>query len=659
MDAGNLATLVNLVGFLAGASLYAMLLVMVLGGPAHAVRILNSAISVPTMRLPADRLPLATAVLGLAWNVASLASDALSDLTNREPSPFLTAASLTALGFLPAVVVHSVLRSAPRRAWWLGAVAYGLSAVAACLHVAAALTGRPATSDGGLLLLTIGYSAVMVPLFVMARRSAGIGNAVWIAALAVFAVSGFHLSHDSGHESWLVELAGHHASIPLALAILYQDYRFALADLFLKRAITLVLLVALVFGVYLAAGARLLGAGPEPFAAGVLLGLWVATALAYPLLRGAAAWFVDTVVLGRADYGELRAAIGRELATVESVDEALEVACRRLAPALSAGIVRSRAAGPEDAAASDAFDAWDGAPLVRAARPERDTSVLVSVLVPATDAPQYLVEIGDLAGGRRLLSDDVQALEAVAYMVARRVDALRVSHERCVQSLREQEMSALATEAELRALRAQLNPHFLFNALTTIGYLIQVSPERALETLMRLTGLLRAVLKRSASEFTTLGDELDLVESYLAIERARLEERLRVRVDVPAELRDATIPLFALQPLVENAVKHGVAPAAAGGEVTIGARVERGAGGASLLLTVADSGLGATPEDMEAGRARGIGLASIERRLERHYGDAARLAIRTAPGGGTTVELRIPLASVPAAELAAAGREEA
>ena len=96
-------------------------------------------------------------------------------------------------------------------------------------------------------------------------------------------------------------------------------------------------------------------------------------------------------------------------------------------------------------------------------------------------------------------------------------------------------MAKLATEAELRALRAQINPHFLFNALTTIGYLIQTAPPRALETLMRLTALLRGVL-RSEGEFTTLGRELELVESYLDIERARFEHRLRVSIDVPARL---------------------------------------------------------------------------------------------------------------------------
>src|SRR5207244_10305387 len=116
----------------------------------------------------------------------------------------------------------------------------------------------------------------------------------------------------------------------------------------------------------------------------------------------------------------------------------------------------------------------------------------------------------------------------------------RITRERYQRELREQEMRKLATEAELRALRAQINPHFLFNALTTIGYLIGTAPSRALETLMRLTSLLRGVL-RSEGEYTTLGRELEVVESYLEIERARFEHRLRVRVDVPKGLRDLLV----------------------------------------------------------------------------------------------------------------------
>ena len=116
-------------------------------------------------------------------------------------------------------------------------------------------------------------------------------------------------------------------------------------------------------------------------------------------------------------------------------------------------------------------------------------------------------------------------LTIIAALVGRRVDAIRLSRERYKRQLREREMAQLATEAELRALRSQINPHFLFNALTTIGYLIQTAPSRALDTLMHLTALMRGVL-RSDGALTTLGREIALIELYLDIERARFDERL-------------------------------------------------------------------------------------------------------------------------------------
>ena len=151
---------------------------------------------------------------------------------------------------------------------------------------------------------------------------------------------------------------------------------------------------------------------------------------------------------------------------------------------------------------------------------------------------------------------------------------VRVTHERCEQAFREQEIQKLATESELRALRAQLNPHFLFNALTTIGYLIQTSPAKAVDTLMRLTDLLRSVLKRLDKELTTVGHEMDLIRAYLEIERMRFEDRLTVSIDAPESVRDVPIPALIVQPLVENAVKHGIQSSAGGGHVRITAWIE-------------------------------------------------------------------------------------
>ena len=175
-----------------------------------------------------------------------------------------------------------------------------------------------------------------------------------------------------------------------------------------------------------------------------------------------------------------------------------------------------------------------------------DQPVEAIVTVPTSESPQYLIATSRPTGGRRLLSGDLDTLEAIAVVVARRIDAIRITHERFERELREQEMGKLTTEAELRALRAQINPHFLFNALTTIGYLIQTAPPRALQTLLRLTALLRSVL-RSEGEFTTLGRELDMIESYLDIEHARFEQRLHVTIDVPTRLRNVNKPVPTMQ----------------------------------------------------------------------------------------------------------------
>jgi two-component system LytT family sensor kinase len=268
-----------------------------------------------------------------------------------------------------------------------------------------------------------------------------------------------------------------------------------------------------------------------------------------------------------------------------------------------------------------------------------------AVLIPVAEAPRYALVIAELTGGRRLLSDDLLALESIAIVVARRIDAIRITRERYHRELREQEIAKLVTEAELRALRAQVNPHFLFNALTTLGYLIQTAPDRALETLLRLTSLLRGVL-RSEGEFATLGRELDIVEAYLEIEQARFEERLRIRIDVPPALRTIRVPALLLQPVVENAVKHGVAPLPQGGNVTIQGMLERTADGSfELSLTVTDTGSGVSAADLRRGRALGVGLSNVERRLQGQYGTDASLSIQSVPGTGTTVTIRLPAES--------------
>jgi LytS/YehU family sensor histidine kinase len=149
------------------------------------------------------------------------------------------------------------------------------------------------------------------------------------------------------------------------------------------------------------------------------------------------------------------------------------------------------------------------------------------------------------------------------------------------------------------------------------------------------------VLRREG-EFTTLGKELELVDAYLSIELARFEDRLRVQVDVPAHCRSVRVPSLLIQPLVENAIKHGIATSRAGGEVLIAARIVESPEARLLRVSVTDTSA-RTPRSAR-GRPwlRGVGLGSVERRLECHYGAAASLAIHPDRGAGTTVEVTLP-----------------
>jgi two-component system LytT family sensor kinase len=646
MTAAAAAALLNLLGYITGLSLYTMLLVMLLRGPRAA-------------SFKQDRLPLLTALLGLAWNLGALLGFGMSNLGGWRSyaslgaslgallGALLGAASFTALGFLPAVVVHSVLRSgeAWRRPMAMGMLiaAYTFSVAASALHFYQAFTRQTTPSHWALHILTAGFSALIIALLAATRGRPGWGGAGWVLALAIFAVSAVHLSHHDGREyPWWVELAGHHASLPLALVILYQDYRFALADIFLKRALSLVLLVGLAFSLYLNVAAPALERQSDhPVEIVLVLGLWVVTALAYPRLRSAATWFVDVVVLRRTDYEALQAEIAQSIALLEAPEQVLDETCARLAEALTAREVTWNAVNDSLGAGSETRRAPLLPQLLLPSNPSKPDARATTILAPTAEPPQYRLTIGEMAGGRRLMSDDVAFLESVALMVARRIDAARVTHERCARDLREQEATKLATEAELRALRAQVNPHFLFNSLTTIGYLIQTAPERAFETLMRLTALLRGVLRRSDGEFATLGEEIELIESYLDIERARFEDRLRVTIDAPRETRNHRIPALLIQPLVENAIKHGVSPSRMGGEVVISAQVASGAD--TLRISVRDTGLGASEESLIAGRNRGVGLSNVERRLKAHYGDQASFNIQSAPGAGMIVELSLPI----------------
>jgi len=212
---------------------------------------------------------------------------------------------------------------------------------------------------------------------------------------------------------------------------------------------------------------------------------------------------------------------------------------------------------------------------------------------------------------------------------------------RTQRRLRDQEMAAvraetLATRAQLKALRAQVNPHFLFNALHSLTTLIRNDSSAAEEALDRLGGLLRYTLDDSFSDDVPLANEWEFVCHYLALESLRLGPRLRIRSELDEDALECLVPSFILQPLVENAVRHGLARRTQGGSLSIEARVK----GDELVLRVKDDGCGASREEME--RASGFGLRTLRQRLEARYNGLSRFDIVTALGTGFEVTVAIP-----------------
>jgi len=206
-------------------------------------------------------------------------------------------------------------------------------------------------------------------------------------------------------------------------------------------------------------------------------------------------------------------------------------------------------------------------------------------------------------------------------------------------------------EAEVRALRAQISPHFIYNSLSTIASFVRTDPDRARELLLEFADFTRYSF-RNHGDYTTLAEELRSVERYLLLEQARFGDRLRVRLSVAPEVLTIAVPFLCLQPLVENAVRHGLSQLEEPGRISISAADL----GHECLIEVEDNGIGEEPEKVRralAGepattsgegdpRDRSVGLANVDSRLRSSYGDDHGLVVETAPGAGTKVILRIP-----------------
>jgi signal transduction histidine kinase len=273
----------------------------------------------------------------------------------------------------------------------------------------------------------------------------------------------------------------------------------------------------------------------------------------------------------------------------------------------------------------------------------------ITVPIRPHSEPSGAIRVQPRADSPQFLSEDAALLASLAEVFSFLLENLRLREKRLEHEKREHQLVLNANQSELKALRAQVNPHFLFNALNTIASLIPRQPDRAERTIEQLADLFRYTLRRSDREWVTLDEELEVVCAYLDVEQARFGDRLATRIEASDEARQMRIPAMVVQTLVENAVKHGVGRIRTQGVVEVSARVST----SGLRIAVADNGPG-----FPSGAARalppgngGYGLRNVRERLQGHFGQTASLTVdRDAARGMTVVSLRLPCAAPQLAE---------
>jgi len=614
--------LVNTLGHSAGAIIFGIFLYLLLSDRAGT-------------RLRGSWLSVAAASLAFLWNIGSLAV-----LVMPANHPVETGSvvffSFSVLSLLPAVLLHLSLTDGFDS---LVAMGYGLSAAAISMHLWELLHPDAGYQRRALFLITAGFSILTaiavakVALQAGEQRRAKASRIAGAMCAALFAISFVHFGSGHPSEAWSRELVFHHAGIPLALFVLLQDYRFVLLDAFV-RFLGNALLAAIV--VFVAIRVALRGMVVDPRLSGnplyetLLVVGFCALLIAFALLRSVVQRWLTKVVFRRADLDRRIREIQSRAPLFHEEAEFLNWSTSELADFMSA----ERVADVSRDLLAHVLEQRD--PVFPA--PASDVPGVrhlpgyewVEAIVPlrlAHSGARYLL-LGRRRGGRRYLSEDLASLSRLAAVIIEQVERFR-----------DAEMRRLVSQAELRALQSQINPHFLFNAFNTLYGVIPRNAPQARQTVLNLAEIFRYFLQ-SEKTFIPLSEELEIVKAYLDIERLRLGPRLETRIEIDPAALAVLIPILSIQPLVENAVKHGLSAKAGPGLLQLTAVASDG----QVVIAVSDTGPGmSAAANGSRENGGGVGLANVRRRLQLCFGPEADLAIESS-AEGTRVEFAVPLA---------------
>jgi hypothetical protein len=599
--------------------------------------------------VPPDGVSLTMFVACTTWFALNALAEARLLMVSRPGSPpgsgWIDLGVFVCAFVFPPLIMHVVYRETgtgcapPRGPWWHRALVamYVISAIAGVYLVGAALGAFPRpTALGRVIALTFtvlfSITSVYATLIMLWRRraSAGVprpqgqlqmGNAM--LSLFFLLTMLFSMAAILGDRSGLVVIAdrlSRTAPLMFLAVAMYFENRFDFYDLVIKRGLLLVWTV-LVLGVVFAVAQPIFDAMPagavRPWLMAIVL---VPAAMTLPWLARELSRALDRLWFGRA---------------FTPVDAVKHVLAAMQAATNEVTLVRDTEQRLADIFRTPVTLLTDDAPL-------REGPVL-EVQASTPSGARVRFAVSNAQGARRLLSEDLHMLRSLASVFGFMLETVRLQHKRQEQELVAQELRLQTSRSELKALRAQINPHFLFNALNAIASLIHTDPARADEAVAQLAEVFRYTLRRADSEWAPLDQELAFARAYLDVEQARFGQRLTVAIDADDAAPPPLVPSMLLQTLVENAVKHGVSQTRGPGRIEVIVRTTA----SDITVDVRDNGPGPDGSPTMPGEGTGFGLRSVRERLAGHFGERAHLSLtRDLTGTMTIARIVMPIVRV-------------
>jgi signal transduction histidine kinase len=593
---------INTIGHSAGVLLFGLIIALLIRDwHTHGVR--------------RTKLSLIAALLALGWNIGSLLVLASNGPASFAWIEFVATVSFSMLSLLPAVLLQVAVQEKHRV---VVAAGYAVSACAVVLHFCEPFSGTASLHQAGLVAIVIGFGILTITAFLLGRKrgqrpSPETSEWICLACLLLFTSSFLHFGYQHSSSPWAAEIAWHHIGIPVALIVLLRDYRFLLLDTFIRFLVNSGLAAAYIAAVLVLNQEFQLWdlIRPSMFLTGITLAAFCLLLISFAFVRNSLQAWVSRFVFRRQSVDDCASSIVNLALSARSEEELLVQGGQKIADHLEAerfAVLAERRRQPASCKPSVLFGEHGDEAFARL-----DFHAEAQLPLRFSSGDARCLILGPRRGGRRYYNDDLDDMRRLGAAVVEQVEHFRA-----------EELKRLMNQAELRALQAQINPHFLFNALNTLYGIIDRTSRDARRMVINLAEIFRYFL-RGHQAVIPLSEELRIIEAYLEIEALRLGDRLETELIVSDAVRSTLIPILSVQPLVENAVKHGVAVKQGRGRVSV--RAEKTPAG--LQITVEDTGGGFKRSQTRPQDGMGLGLENVRRRLSLCYGPSAELQIQS------------------------------